>query len=194
MDPVRVLNKLTAKGLHLTIHDERLRVTPSAKLTNEDREQLNRYRSDLLVLLGSEETTNAESERSERCEHRKPLLKTLPSRNTHSSSNFSQISIKNNVHNVHNVHSMQDLEFNKLGDWYFSDNGFRDEEDYSVYDAGTVTSAIRTKEILDDLTWPDFKVTLDGSFVLLRRVEERYFPRKKKDESSQLNDESRKQE
>ena len=49
-------------------------------------------------------------------------------------------------------------------------------------------------EMVNDLVWPDFKVGAEGSWVVFRRVDERYFPRKKKDESSQLNDESSKQE
>ena len=49
-------------------------------------------------------------------------------------------------------------------------------------------------ELFKDLVWPDFKVGTEGLWVVFRRVEERYFPRKSKDESSQLNDESSMQE
>ncbi|SVA66756.1 uncharacterized protein METZ01_LOCUS119610 [marine metagenome] len=49
-------------------------------------------------------------------------------------------------------------------------------------------------ELVKDLVWPDFKVGTEGLWVVFRRVEERYFPRKSKDESSQLNDESSRQE
>ena len=49
-------------------------------------------------------------------------------------------------------------------------------------------------EMVKDLVWPDFKVGAEGSWVVFRRVEERYFPRKTKAESSQFNDESSKQE
>jgi len=49
-------------------------------------------------------------------------------------------------------------------------------------------------ELVKDLVWPDFKVGTEGFWVVFRRVEERYFPRKSKDESSQLNDESSRQE
>jgi len=50
------------------------------------------------------------------------------------------------------------------------------------------------QNMIRNLTWPDFEVSVDGSMIILKRVKERYFPRKKKDESSQLNDESSKQE
>ena len=49
-------------------------------------------------------------------------------------------------------------------------------------------------ELFKDLVWPDFKVRADRLWVVFRRVEERCFPRKSKDESSQLNDESSRQE
>jgi len=42
-------------------------------------------------------------------------------------------------------------------------------------------------ELVKDLVWPDFKVGTEGLWVVFRRAEERYFPRKSKDESSQLN-------
>jgi hypothetical protein len=49
-------------------------------------------------------------------------------------------------------------------------------------------------EMVKDLVWPDFKVGAEGAWVVFRRAEKRYFQRKKKYESSQLNDESSKQE
>ena len=50
------------------------------------------------------------------------------------------------------------------------------------------------QNMVRNLTWPDFEVSVDGSMIILKRVKERYFPRKTKAESSQLNDESSKQE
>jgi len=45
-----------------------------------------------------------------------------------------------------------------------------------------------------NLTWPDFEVSVDGSMIILKRVKERYFPRKNKAKSTLLNNESSKQE
>jgi hypothetical protein len=101
---------------------------------------------------------------------------------------------KNNVHNVHYVHPAETFELRQLGNWFFSDNGFEDGGDYSEYDAGSNKSALRMQNMVRNLTWPDFEVSVDGSMIILKRVQERYFPRKKKDESSQLNDENSKQE
>jgi len=50
------------------------------------------------------------------------------------------------------------------------------------------------QNMVRNLTWPDFEVSVDGSMIILKRVKERYFPRKNKTESSQLNDESSMQE
>ena len=101
---------------------------------------------------------------------------------------------KTNVHNVHDVHQTENFELRQLGNWFFSDNqaGFEDGGDYSECDAGSNKSALRMQDMVRNLTWPDFEVSVDGSMIILKRVQERYFPRKKKDESSQLNDESSK--
>ena len=67
-------------------------------------------------------------------------------------------------------------------------------DDILEYDDGQLETAAMLSELVKDLVWPDFKVGAEGSWVVFRRVEERYFPRKSKDESPQLNDESSKQE
>jgi hypothetical protein len=96
---------------------------------------------------------------------------------------------KNNVHNVHDVHDAEIFELRQLGNWFFSDNGFEDGGDYSEYDAGSNKSALRMQDMVRNLTWPDFEASVDGSMIILKRVKEKYLPRKTKAESSQLNDE-----
>ena len=109
---------------------------------------------------------------------------------------FPKIKGKNNVHNVHQVHSTETFKLRQLGSWFFSDNqaGFEEGGDYSEYDAGSNKSALRILDTLRNLTWPDFEVSVNGSMINLKRVKVKYFPRKNKAESSQLNDESSKQE
>ena len=77
-------------------------------------------------------------------------------------------------------------------DWW--DEKFENPADFLDYDAGQLKNAVKLSEIVKNLVWPDFKVGAEGSWVVFRRVEERHFPRKKKDESSQLNDETSKRE
>ena len=85
-----------------------------------------------------------------------------------------------------------DSAVTQFRDWWQEE--FEEPADFLEYDAGQLETAAMLSELVKDLVWPDFKVGAEGSWVVFRRVEERYFPRKSKDESPQLNDESSKQE
>ena len=188
-------SELKAKGLQLANHDGKLRVGPKEKLTKEDRELLKAFKEELLVLPAIKKVHSV-SEHGERCE---PNFKVFSREKGHTDAeymSFPEIKGKNNVHNVHQVHPAENFELRQLGSWFFSDNqaGFKEGGDYSEYDAGSNKSALRMQNMVRNLTWPDFKVSVDGSMIILKRVKERYFPRKNKVESSQLNDESSKQE
>ena len=86
----------------------------------------------------------------------------------------------------------EDSAVTQFRDWWQEE--FEEPADFLEYNAGQLETAVMLSELVKDLVWPDFKVGVEGSWIVFRRVKERYFPRKKKDESSQLNDESRKQE
>jgi len=191
MESSEFYSELKAKGLQLANHDGKLRVGPKEKLTKGDRELLKVFKEELLVLPAMKKVHSV-SEHSERCE---PKSRVFSREKVHTDTDnkiFSNILNSNNVHNVHNVHQTENFELRQLGYWYFSDNGFEEGGDYSEYDAGSNKSALRMQNMVRNLTWPDFEVSVDGSMIILKRVQERYFPRKKKDESSQLNDESSK--
>ena len=195
MESSEFYSELKAKGLQLANHDGKLRVGPKEKLTKEDRELLKVFKEELLALPAMMKV-HPESEHSERCE---PKSRVFYSKKVHTDvkyMSFPEIKSKNNVHNVHDVHPTEDFELRQLGNWYFSDNqaGFEDGGDYSEYDAGSNKSALRMQNMLRNLTWPDFEVSVDGSMIILKRVKERYFPRKSKGESTQLNDECSKKE
>ena len=195
MESSEFYSELKAKGLQLANHDGKLRVGPKEKLTKEDRELLKVLKEELLVLPAMKKVHSV-SEHSERCE---PKSRVFSREKVHTDTDnkiFSNILNSNNVHNVHNVHQTENFELRQLGSWYFSDNqaGFEEGGDYSEYDAGSNKSALRMQNMVRNLTWPDFEVSVDGSMIILKRVQERYFPRKSKAESSQLNDESSKQE
>ena len=85
-----------------------------------------------------------------------------------------------------------DSAVTQFRDWWQEE--FEEPADFLEYDAGQLKTAAMLSEMVKDLVWPDFKVGAEGSWVVFRRAKERYFPRKKKAESSQLNDESSKQE
>ena len=61
---------------------------------------------------------------------------------------------------------------------------FEEPADFLEYDAGQLKTAVMLSEMVKDLVWPDFKVGAEGPWVVFRRVEERYFHRKNKTESS----------
>ena len=86
----------------------------------------------------------------------------------------------------------EDNAVTQFRDWWQEE--FEEPADFLEYDAGQLETAVMLSEMVNDLVWPDFKVGAEGSWVVFHRVEERHFPRKSKDESSQLNDESIKQE
>ena len=195
MESSEFYSELRAKGLQLANHDGKLRVGPKEKLTKEDRELLKAFKEELLVLPAIKKVHSV-SEHGERCE---PNFKVFSREKGHTDAeymSFPEIKGKTNVHNVHDVHQTENFELRQLGYWYFSDNqaGFEEGGDYSEYDAGSNKSALRMQNMVRNLTWPDFEVSVDGSMIILKRVKERYFPLKSKDESSQLNDENSKQE
>ena len=186
-------SELKAKGLQLANHDGKLRVGPKEKLTKEDRELLKVFKEELLALPAMMKV-HPESVHSVRCE---PKSRVFYRKKRHTDAEYMSSPVikgKTNVHDVHDVHAKENFELRQLGNWFFSDNGFEDGGDYSEYDAGSNKSALRMQDMVRNLTRPDFEVSVDGSMIILKRVKERYFPRKNKDESSQLNDESRKQE
>ena len=193
MESSEFYSELKAKGLLLANHDGKLRVGPKEKLTKENRELLKVFKEELLALPAMKKV-HPESVHGERCE---PNSRVFYREKGHTDAEYMSspvIKDKNNVHNVHDVHDAETFELLQLGNWFFSDNGFEDGGDYSEYDAGSSNSALRMQNTLRNLTWPDFEVSVDGSMIILKRVKERYFRRKSKDESSQFNDENSKQE
>ena len=189
MESSEFYSELKAKGLQLANHDGKLRVGPKEKLTKEDRELLKVFKEELLALPAMMKV-HPESVHGVRCE---PKSRVFYRKKVHTDAeymSFPEIKSKNNVHNVHDVHPTEDFELRQLGNWYFSDNqaGFEDGGDYSEYDAGSNKSALRMQNMVRNLTWPDFEVSVDGSMIILKRVKERYFPRKNKAESTLLND------
>jgi hypothetical protein len=195
MESREFYSELKAKGLLLANHDGKLRVGPKEKLTKEDRELLKVLKEELLALPGIKKVHSV-SEHGVRSEPKSRVFYREKGHTDAEYMSFPEIKGKTNVHNVHDVHQTENFELRQLGYWYFSDNqaGFEEGGDYSEYDTGSNKSALRMQNMVRNLTWPDFEVSVDGSMIILKRVKERYFPRKKKDESSQLNDENSKHE
>ena len=78
-----------------------------------------------------------------------------------------------------------DSSVTQFRDWWQEE--FEEPADFLEYDAGQLKTAVMLSEMVKDLVWPDFKVGAEGPWVVFRRVEERYFPRKNKIEISKVN-------
>ena len=194
MEVAKVYSELTGKGLHLVTHEGKIRVWPKEKLTKKDRELLKAYKEELLVLPFLKKR-HIGGELGERYE---PTFKVFTREKEHKDdgyTSFSENKVKTNVHkvhyvhssssegqeiNVHDVHPQEKYELRQLGAWYFSEgpSGFDPHGNYSEYDAGTHKSALDMLNLVRDLTWPDFEVYVDGSLITLKRVKEKYFPRR----------------
>ena len=195
MESSEFYSEMKAKGIQLANHDGKLRVGPKEKITKEDRKLLKVLKEELLALPAMMKV-HPESVHGVRSEPKSRVFYREKGHTDAEYMSFPEIKGKTNVHNVHDVHQTENFELRQLGSWYFSDNqaGFEEGGDYSEYDAGSNKSALRMQNMVRNLTWPDFEVSVDGSMIILKRVKERYFPRKSMAESSQLNDESSKQE
>ena len=55
------------------------------------------------------------------------------------------------------------------------------------YDAGDFKTAVQLSSVVENYVWPDFKVGVEGSLVVFRRVNEKYYPRKKNKQSVLVN-------
>ena len=196
MDVTEIVTELTGKGLHLETYGGNIRIWPKEKLTKEDRDLVKEFKKPLLDMLDLQE----DHQRSERSEHREPSFKVFSREKEHTDdgyTSFSENKVKINVHNVHDVHAFETFldrpdfnvhdvhpqekyELRQLGAWYFSEgpSGFNPHGDYSEYDAGTHKSALNMLNLVRDFTWPDFEVYVDGSLITLKRVREKYFPRR----------------
>jgi len=180
MELVDIVTGFTKRGIHLGINAGNIRVWPIEKLTNEDRDLLKEYKKPLLDMLDLQEN----HPRSERCEHREPNFKDYSREKKQTEDGyifFSENKVKTNVHNVHYVHDFEVTpasELRKLGDWLFGgpSKGFDQNKNFNTYNAGTHKLALSMLKTVRDLTWPDFEVYVDKTFITFKRVKEKYFP------------------
>ena len=71
--------------------------------------------------------------------------------------------------------------------WAWWQKEFKEPEDLMEYDVGDFKTAVKLTSIVVDYVWPDFKVGVEGSLVVFRRVNEKYYPRKKNKQSVLVN-------
>ena len=71
--------------------------------------------------------------------------------------------------------------------WAWWQREFEEPEDLIEYDVGDFKTAVQLTSIVEDFVWPDFKVGVEGTWVVFRRVREKYYPQKKNNESGLIN-------
>ena len=67
--------------------------------------------------------------------------------------------------------------------WAWWQSEFEEPADLMEYDAGDFKTAVQLSSVVENYVWPDFKVGVEGSLVVFRRVNEKYYPRKKNKQS-----------
>ena len=80
---------------------------------------------------------------------------------------------------------IDDSAVTQFRDWWQEE--FEEPTDFLEYDAGQLQNAVALAKMIENFVWPDFKVGAEGSWIVFRKVEERYFSRKNKIEISNVN-------
>ena len=63
--------------------------------------------------------------------------------------------------------------------WAWWQREFEEPADLMEYDVGDFQTAALLTSMVEDYVWPDFKVGVEGTWIVFRRVIEKYYPRKK---------------
>ena len=71
--------------------------------------------------------------------------------------------------------------------WAWWQRGFDEPEDLMEYDVGDFQTAVQLSSVIENYVWPDFKVGVEGTWVVFRRVKEKYYPRKKNKQQGLIN-------
>ena len=62
--------------------------------------------------------------------------------------------------------------------WLWWQEEFQAPSDMTEFDAGSLWKAIKLAEDVRDFVWPDYKVHIEGSWVVFKRVDEKFFSKK----------------
>ena len=71
--------------------------------------------------------------------------------------------------------------------WGWWEKEFDEPEDLMEFDVGDFQTAVQLSSVVENYVWPDFKVGVEGTWVVFRRVNEKYYPRKKNKQSELIN-------
>ena len=71
--------------------------------------------------------------------------------------------------------------------WAWWQKEFDEPEDLMEFDVGDFQTAVQLSSVVENYVWPDFKVGVEGTWVVFRRVREKYYPRKKNKQPRLIN-------
>ena len=71
--------------------------------------------------------------------------------------------------------------------WAWWQKEFDEPEDLMEFDVGDFQTAVQLSSVVENYVWPDFKVGVEGTWVVFRRVREKYYPRKKNKQPGIIN-------
>ena len=63
--------------------------------------------------------------------------------------------------------------------WAWWQKEFDEPEDLMEFNVGDFQTAVQLSSVVENYVWPDFKVGVEGTWVVFRRVIEKHYPRKK---------------
>ena len=55
------------------------------------------------------------------------------------------------------------------------------------YDVGDFQTEVQLSSVVENYVWPDFKVGVEGTWVVFRRFKEKYYPRKENNQPGLIN-------
>ena len=71
--------------------------------------------------------------------------------------------------------------------WSWWKKEFDEPEDLMEFDVGDFQTAVQLSSVVENYVWPDFKVGVEGTWIVFRRVNEKYYPRKKNKQPGLIN-------
>ena len=71
--------------------------------------------------------------------------------------------------------------------WAWWQREFEEPADLMEHDVGDFQTAVQLSSVVENYVWPDFKVGVEGTWVVFRRVKEKYYIRKKNKQPGLIN-------
>ena len=62
--------------------------------------------------------------------------------------------------------------------WTWWQREFEEPSDFMEHDVGSFKTAVQLMSDVEDYVWPDFKVGVEGTWIVFRRVKEKFYPKK----------------